>query len=220
MLGSDGSLSIDALKLIGGLVNYADSLSAFGNTVASAYLRLVPDQEAPTRICWSDCNRSALIRVPLGWSETIDLASKVNPGESEVYSDERGRQTVEIRSPDGSALFHLLLAGLTTAAEFGLTKEGMVELARKTKIEGNLFSDPSLLDQLEPLPRSCVDAANLLKDKRAMYEEFGVFPKRIIDYVADLLLRENDASLSRDLAHMPTDERLPVTRHIMHRDIF
>ena len=59
----------DARKLIGGLVDYASTLSAFGNTVASSFLRLVPNQEAPTRICWSHNNRSALIRVPLGWSE-------------------------------------------------------------------------------------------------------------------------------------------------------
>ncbi|MCB9087456.1 MAG: hypothetical protein H6628_03995 [Calditrichae bacterium] len=39
-------------------------LTAFGNTTSSAYLRLVPNQEAPTHICWSDLNRSALIRVP------------------------------------------------------------------------------------------------------------------------------------------------------------
>ena len=61
MSTADGSLSEDARKLIAGLVYYASTLSAFGNTVASSFLRLVPNQEAPTRICWSDNNRSALI---------------------------------------------------------------------------------------------------------------------------------------------------------------
>ncbi|MFH1573226.1 MAG: glutamine synthetase family protein [Acidobacteriota bacterium] len=104
MAGPDGKLSEEALRLIGGLVHYAPSLSAFGNTVASAFLRLVPNQEAPVRICWSDSNRSALIRVPLGWSETSDLAARVNPVERDSFSDNRGRQTVEIRSPDAGIL--------------------------------------------------------------------------------------------------------------------
>lgn len=219
MVGPDGRLSVEALKLIGGLVRYAPTLSAFGNTVASAFLRLVPNQEAPTRICWSDANRSALIRVPLGWAETPDLAPRINPAERVPYSDERGRQTVEIRSPDGSALYHLLLAGLTTAAEYGLTQDGTSDLALRTKITGNIFSDQELLERLEPLPGSCVAAARLLGENRRMYEEFGVFPACVIDYVIDLLMREDDASLNSSLAKMTADERLTATRHVMHRDI-
>ncbi len=219
MTGPDGKLSEEALRLIGGLVHYAPTLSAFGNTVASAFLRLVPNQEAPVRICWSDANRSALIRVPLGWSETADLASRVNPGEPSAFTDERGRQTVEIRSPDGSALFHLLLAGLTTAAEYGLCTEGMVELALRTKITGNIFSDEELLRRLEPLPGSCAAAARLLQANRALYERGGVFPPRVIEYVIELLMREDDTALNSNLSKMTADERLTATRHVMHRDI-
>jgi glutamine synthetase len=219
MAGPDGTLTAEALKLIGGLVYFAPSLSAFGNTVASAFLRLVPNQEAPVRICWSDSNRSALIRVPLGWSETPNLAPRVNPTEKETYTDERGRQTVEIRSPDGSALYHLLLAGLTTAAEYGLTAEGMIELARETKVIGNIFSNQELLDRLQPLPGSCAAAARLLQQSRSMYERFGVFPPAVIDYVINLLMREDDALLNSNLSKMTADERLTATRQVMHRDI-
>ena len=89
-IDDDGALSQDARKLIGGLVDYASTLSAFGNTVASSFLRLVPNQEAPTRICWSHNNRSALIRVPLGWSKQSHLARVVNPADSDEYVDPRG----------------------------------------------------------------------------------------------------------------------------------
>ncbi len=219
MTGGNGELSAEALKLIGGLIRYAATLSAFGNTVASAFLRLVPNQEAPTRICWSDSNRSALIRVPLGWNKTADLAPRVNPGETAVFQDERGHQTVEIRSPDGSALFHLLLAGITTAAEHGLGAADALELAEKTRIKGNIFSNQELLDSLEQLPGSCVAAANLLRERRAMYEDFGVFPPTVIDYVINLLMREDDAVLNRNLARMTAEERLTATRKLMHRDI-
>jgi glutamine synthetase len=219
MTAPDGSLSREALRLIGGLVHHAATLSAFGNTVASAYLRLVPNQEAPTRICWSNCNRSALIRVPLGWTKTADLARIVNPSEPQAYLDPRGHQTVEIRSPDGSAYFTLLLAGLTVAAEHGLTNDGMQELAARTQVAGNIFADQELMARLEPLPTSCVASARLLQERRGAYEAHGVFPSRIIDYVIEQLLREDDEKLNDQLRQMPAEERLHATRQIMHRDI-
>jgi glutamine synthetase len=78
MVHGDGSLSVEAKKVIGGLCEYADLLTALGNTESAAYLRLVPNQEAPTRVCWSDSNRSAMIRVPLGWSKVDNLAHSLN----------------------------------------------------------------------------------------------------------------------------------------------
>jgi len=219
MTTPDGSLSVEALELIAGLVHYASTLSAFGNTVASSFLRLVPNQEAPTRICWSYNNRSALIRVPLGWSGQSDLASIVNPGDSDEYVDSRGRQTVEIRSPDGSASFHLLLAGITTAAEYGLTADGMLELAARTNVEGNVFSDKKKMKHLEALPASCVRCARLLDERREMYEEFGVFPKTVIDHQIQLLLSENDEHLNKEFSRLPAEERLMATRELMHKDI-
>jgi glutamine synthetase len=219
MAGRDGSLSDDARKLIAGLVHYASTLSAFGNTVASSFLRLVPNQEAPTRICWSNNNRSALIRVPLGWTQKSHLASVVNPADTEEYVDLRGRQTVEIRSPDGSASFHLLLAGLTTAAEYGLTSKGTLELAKKTHVDGNVFSDEKRMSHLEALPASCVQCAKLLNERRDMYEDFGVFPEQVIDHQIELLSKENDEHLNRDFSKLPAEERLTATRELMHKDI-
>jgi glutamine synthetase len=219
MSDGDGALSVEARKLIGGLVDYASTLSAFGNTVASSFLRLVPNQEAPTRICWSHNNRSALIRVPLGWSKQSHLARVVNPADTDEYVDLRGRQTVELRSPDGSASFHLLLAGITTAAEYGLTADGMLERAEATNVEGNVFSNKEVMQRLEPLPASCVQCARLLAERRAMYEEAGVFPANVIDYQIDLLTAEDDEKLNRDFARLPAEERLVATRELMHKDI-
>ena len=219
MSTSDGSLTEEARKLIAGLVHYASTLSAFGNTVASSFLRLVPNQEAPTRICWSDNNRSALIRVPLGWTQKSHLASVVNPADTAEYVDSRGRQTVEIRSPDGSASFHLLLAGLTTAAEYGLTHDGMLEVAERAHADGNVFSDAEKMSHLEALPNSCVRCARLLSERRDMYEEFGVFPQQVIDHQIELLMKENDEHLNSDFSKLPAEERLTATRELMHKDI-
>jgi glutamine synthetase len=219
MGGGAQGLSEQARKLVGGLVRYSSSLSAFGNTVSSAYLRLVPDQEAPTRICWSHSNRNALIRVPLAWGSGADLASRLNPKEKTRWEDPRGRQTVELRSADGSALPHLLMAGMTTAADWGLTRPEALELAEETRAEGYVFEDEAAMNRLARLPRSCVESARLLQEQRDLYEDFGVFPASIIDYQVRLLQGENDEGLNADLARMPADERLKATRSLMHRPL-
>ena len=95
MLNADQELSEDALKLIGGLCRYASTLSAFGNMTAASFLRLVPHQEAPTTVCWGYSNRSALIRVPLGWRNLDNLAMMVNPQQKLKSEIKDSRQTAE-----------------------------------------------------------------------------------------------------------------------------
>jgi glutamine synthetase len=219
MTDGKGKLSTEARKLIGGLCVYGDSLTAFGNTVSSAYLRLVPNQEAPTRICWSDQNRSAMIRVPLGWSRLPSLANRVNPGEKEKFAHEESRQTVELRSPDGSALIHLLLAGMTMAAEHGLSSKDAHKTAEKLYAKGNIFRNEQLLKKLPALPRSCVESSRILLEKRHLYEREGIFPPSIIEYVAKLLSSEKDEFINQTLADLPADDRLHETRKIMHKDL-
>ena len=227
MRDPDGKLSTEARKLIGGLCEYADSLTAFGNTVSSAYLRLVPNQEAPTRICWSDLNRSALIRVPLGWSNITGLGRRVNPADTAEFVDERGgRQTVEIRSPDGSAMIHLTLAGLAMAANWAFRGDltlfkdyGPLELADNLYVKGNIFADKDLLKRLPVLPASCVESSRVLLQKRALYERDGVFPPSVIDYVAGQLQAENDEFMNKKLTDLPAHDRLHEIRQIMHKDL-
>jgi glutamine synthetase len=219
MIDENGNLSIQAKKMIGGLCTHADSLTAFGNTVSSAYLRLVPNQEAPTRICWSNLNRSAMIRVPLGWSKVNNLAHKLNPQQEERFQESEGRQTVELRSPDGSAIVYLLLAGITMAAEWGLTNPDSLEVANRLYVTGNIFRDEDLLSKLPALPKSCVESSRILLQKRNLYERMNVFPPSIIEYVAKLLQAENDEGMNQHLVDLPADDRLHETRKIMHKDL-
>ncbi|ABF39171.1 L-glutamine synthetase [Candidatus Koribacter versatilis Ellin345] len=214
-----GELSAEARQVIGGLCTYADSLTAFGNTVSSAYLRLVPNQEAPTRVCWSDLNRSTMIRVPLGWSEVGDLSRRINSQQLEESVNEDGRQTVELRSPDGSAFAHLLLAGITMAAEWGMTHEQSLQIAADLYTKGNIFHDETVLSRLRSLPRSCVESARILSEKRDFYERDGIFPASMIEYMAKLLRAEDDEGMNRKLIDLPADDRLHETRKIMHKDL-
>ncbi|MGQ9577772.1 MAG: glutamine synthetase beta-grasp domain-containing protein [Candidatus Aminicenantales bacterium] len=226
MVGPDGNLSAEARRLIGGLIAYADTLTAFGNTVSSSYLRLVPHQEAPTRVCWSDLNRSALIRVPLGWRQGENLAKVINPQEPATEKERAPRQTIELRSPDGSAHVHLLLAGIAAAADWAFGQDESLfqqnwplELAVEYYVKGNIFNDPELLKKLPLLPRSCVESSRLLLAKRHLYERDGVFPPQVIDYLASLLEAEEDEFMNENLAKLPPDDRLHETRRIMHKDL-
>ena len=219
MTDGQGQLSTEARKLIGGLCHYADSLTAFGNTVSSAYLRLVPNQEAPTRVCWSDMNRSAMIRVPLGWSTVSNLANALNPRRTATAVPNGRRQTVEIRHPDGSALLHLLLAGITMAAEWGLHEGESEAIARELYVSGNIFQNDVMMGKLPSLPKSCVESSKILLKKRSLYERDGVFPPSIIEYVAGMLDAEHDENMNRLLIDLPADDRLHETRKIMHKDL-
>lgn len=219
LMTDHGQLSETAKRVIGGLCTYADTLTAFGNTVSSAYLRLVPNQEAPTRICWSDMNRSAMIRVPLGWRDLKHLAGKLNPQQKAVFEDREGRQTVELRSPDGSAIVHLLLAGIAMAAEWGMSHREAIEIAERFYVQGNIFHDQTLVASLPPLPKSCVESARVLAGKKDLYTREGVFPQCMIDYVGGLLRQERDEEMNKKLIDLPADDRLHETRKIMHKDL-
>jgi len=201
---STGSgLTEDALKVIGGYLSHAASLTAFGNTVPTSFLRLVPHQEAPTAICWGDRNRSVLVRVPLGWQNIDDsMFRDANPGEPPIANLPNDSQTIELRSPDGSAAIHLLLAGITVAARIGLTRPGMADYARKRKVDGDASQTPGL----DQLPSSCFEAAGRLLTQREDYEEGGVFPVGLIDSWAARLVELGDMHLRDDLA----DSRVSV----------
>lgn len=111
----NGRLSDDARKMIAGMMELAPSITAFGNKNPTSYFRLVPHQEAPTNVCWGDRNRSVLVRVPLGWATGTDMCQMANPLEPQSNYDSTMKQTVEMRSPDGSADLYQLLAGLCVA---------------------------------------------------------------------------------------------------------
>jgi glutamine synthetase len=211
MEGSDGRLSDSALKLVGGLCEYADSLTAFGNTVASSYMRLVPNQEAPTRIFWSGLNRSALIRVPLAWSEVHNLAVEVNPQEDLPIESTGTSKTVEMRSADGSALIHLFLAGLAMAADWGFRQADSIEKANRLYVKGAITSKKDIRESFAQLPANCVKSAMILNQKRSLYEREGIFPASIIDYIVDLLKKED--------VDVKKLQCLDDIRKVMHKDL-
>lgn len=201
MMIEGNQLSDTAKKAIAGYLTLASSLTAFGNTVPTSYLRLVPHQEAPTNICWGDRNRSVLVRVPLGWLNVDNMGRDANPLESKGTPEIIDNQTVEFRCPDGSANVHLLLAGLAVAARHGLEMDGALELAKKLYVDVNIFSSEhkEVQEKLPQLPNSCWESAeSFLKDSK-IYQRDGVFSPTVIDGIVKKLKGYNDKDLSERL---------------------
>lgn len=198
LVDESGSLNETAKKMIGGVLEMAPSITAFGNTVPTSFLRLVPHQEAPTNICWGDANRSVLVRVPLGWKGVSNMIHDANPVEKEPYTDPMSNQTVELRSADGSANVYLLLAGIATAALRGLENPDSLKLAEKLYVSVDVGKHQEGLD-LPQLPNSCYEGGEQLLKDRALYEKYDVFPAKIIDGLAETLKAFDDQHLSEKL---------------------
>lgn len=193
MLDEKKELSTEARKLIAGLMVMAPSLTAFGNTIPSSYLRLVPHQEAPTTVCWGMRNRAGLVRVPLGWTSSSDMSALANGLPAGLASvDASQRQTIEIRSGDGSANIPSYLAAIVVAGLHGFRLAEAEQIAWATFLDGN-----ANIDDLEALPASCSDSAECLSQQRDLYEKDGIFSAMMINGQIKMLKSYNDSDLTQ-----------------------
>lgn len=209
---SGNGLSQVAKQCIGGLCEHAGTLSAFGNTIPSSYFRLVPHQEAPTQIFWSDLNRSALIRVPLGWPQGEDMAPFVNTQLKEHYRTKYIRQTFELRSPDGSAFIYLLLSGITKVIYNTFSdSDKYIGIAEERYIEPGSDSDS---ETIRSLPKTCWEAAEYLERDRNIFSED--FPEEVLNWVIQYLKNSEDKDLLKRLAELSPKEETIRRLQIMH----
>jgi glutamine synthetase len=216
MMVENGKLSNTAKKMMAGILDLSKSLTAFGNTIPTSYLRLVPDQEAPTNICWGDRNRSVLIRVPLGWNGATNMIKDANPADKAEYPKMPSKQTVELRSPDGSADIYKLFAGLVIATEHGLEMHNGLKKAEDLYVDYNIFQNQDKTKKkLESLPASCWDSAECLISQREFYEKDGVFPTGVINSVVSKLKKFEDNGLSEKL-YNKNEEISALVRLFLH----
>ena len=213
----EGILSETARKAIAGMMVLAPSITAFGNTNPTSYFRLVPHQEAPTNICWGDRNRSVLVRVPLGWSAKTDMCMLANPLEKPANYDTTQKQTVEMRSPDGSADIYQLIAGLAVACRYGFEMENALDIAEKTYVNVNIHKQENAdkLKTLEQLPDSCAASADCLEKQRAFFEKYNVFSPAMIDGIITKLRAYNDSTLRSDIKDKPI-EMMELVEEFFH----
>jgi glutamine synthetase len=189
VVNPNGTLSTEALKMIGGILKFASSLTAFGNTTPVSYLRFIARKESPMHICWSARNRLALIRIPLWWSFIRKDEEKGNL-----------KETFEYRGPDPLANAYLLFAGIALAVNYGLeNSEEALKMAEDLHIE----ETGGKKKRLKILPQSCSESAKNLRKDRRFYEANGVFPKKLIDKTIDKLKAYKDKDLWKNLADKP-----------------
>ncbi|MBQ3207788.1 MAG: glutamine synthetase [Bacteroidales bacterium] len=217
MMLDNGVLSATARTAIAGMMELAPSITAFGNTNPTSYFRLVPHQEAPTNICWGDRNRSVLVRVPLGWAAKSDMCRLANPLEKDSDYDTTLKQTVEMRSPDGSADIYQLIAGLAVACRHGFEMENALDIAENTYVNVNIHQkeNEDKLKTLSQLPDSCEASADCLEAQRAVFEKHNVFSPAMIDGIIRKLRSYQDKTLRSDIGEN-RDEMLKLVERYFH----
>jgi glutamine synthetase len=197
IVNRDGTLNETGKRMIGGYLDLSKSLTSFGNTVPLSFLRLVPHQEAPTNICWGDSNRSVLVRVPLGWNNVQNMLLDANPKESTIPKKFMSNQTIELRSPDGSADIYLLLAGMTVAARHGLESEDSLDIAKNLYVKEDVGKNKAL--NLQQLPNSLCESGKMLEKDKEIYTKYDVFPKKMIEERVNELINANDHDLDENI---------------------
>ncbi len=215
-MADDQGLTDIAKEAIAGILDKAQSLTAFGNTIPTSYLRLVPHQEAPTMVCWGDSNRSVLVRVPLGWIAKTNMIKDANPQERGNVPYIPGKQTVEFRVPDGSADLYHLMAAMILAAREGLLSKDSLRKAKDLYVDVNIF-DPEhkkILERLHALPSSCEDSARYLDRHADFYQKDGVFPAGTIQHFVKKLSAYKDDSLSERLLNKSEEVKKLVDQYL------
>lgn len=130
------------------------------------------------------------------------MSRMVNPLEESSLYDTTQKQTVEMRSPDGSANIYQLLAGLAVACRHGLELENGLEIAEQTYVNVNIHQEENRekLANLQQLPDSCVASADCLRQQRAIYERYEVFSPAMIDSIIRQLEAYNDTTLRNEVS--------------------
>jgi len=157
--------------LIGGLIECGAALMAFGNRTPDSFLRLGQGKEAPTSMTWGQFDRQALVRLPV--VPTTPEGRPVSP------------PTIEFRLPDGSALPHLLLAGVAQATIRGRSRGDLDAWLDATSAAARREGRGSAPD----IPRSTAEVGLALAQQREVLEAGGVFPPGLLDAVIGQMAR-------------------------------
>ena len=154
-------LSVMCEKWITGILKHARELSLLTNPIVNSYKRLVSGYEAPIYACWSDANRSSLIRIPAA----------------------RGLATrTELRNVDPCANPYLALAGILACGLEGIKTVNEKDIVPPVK--DNLFAlsfDEIKARKIVCLPETLHAAIEDFQNSAILKEVLGehLFPKYI-----------------------------------------
>lgn len=149
--GSPNGLSTLCEQWMSGILRHARAMSAICNPTVNSYKRLVPGYEAPCYICWSDTNRSSMIRIPAV----------------------RGSATrTEIRNVDCMANPYLAFAAILSAGLEGIRKQ----YPKIDPVYDNIFEytrEEREEHGIQNLPENLKDAVKELKQSELMKKMLG-----------------------------------------------
>lgn len=154
-------LSLLCRKWISGLLIHCRELALLTNPIVNSYKRLVSGFEAPIYACWSDANRSSLIRIPAA----------------------RGLSTrTEMRNVDPCANPYLALAGILAAGLDGIKNIDEAHLIKPVK--DNLFAlseDEISQMGIVHLPQTLHEAVGEFKKSSLLRDTLGehIFPRYV-----------------------------------------
>ena len=146
-------LSLLCRKWISGIIRHARGFSAITNPTVNSYKRLIPGYEAPCYICWSDANRSSMIRIPAS----------------------RGKGTrTELRNVDATANPYLALAVIMAAGLDGIKNCKEEDLI--PPVYDNIFAltrEQREAMGIPNMPENLKDALKELKSDPLLYQALG-----------------------------------------------
>jgi glutamine synthetase len=163
-----GGISDLARWYIGGLIQHAPALLAFTNPTTNSYRRLVPGYEAPIMLVYSQRNRSACVRIPVG-------------GRSPKA------KRIEFRTPDPSCNPYLAFSAMLMAGLDGIKNK----VEPPEPIDKDLYDLPP--DELKGIPTVCGSLREALGALAADHEfllEGGVFSTDQIESYIELKWNE------------------------------
>jgi len=158
---ADMELSLMCKKWISGILRHAKELSLLTNPIVNSYKRLVSGYEAPIYACWSDANRSSLVRIPA----IRGLATRT-----------------ELRNVDPCANPYLALAGILACGLSGIMDTDEKDIV--PPVNDNLFElseDEIKVRKIVCLPETLHAAIKEFKESKILKEVLGthLFPKYI-----------------------------------------
>jgi glutamine synthetase len=157
---------------IGGLLHHAHAVIAFTNPTTNSFKRLVPGYEAPVNLVYSQRNRSAACRIPLG------------------QRSPRAKR-VEFRCPDSTSNPYLAFSAMLLAGLDGIANR----IEPPAPMDKDLYDlPPDELAEVPQVPGSLEAALDALEADSDFLRVGGVFTDDLIDtWVAYKRTHEVDA---------------------------
>ena len=149
----DMELSLLCKKWITGILTHTRELALLTNPIVNSYKRLVSGYEAPIYACWSDANRSSLIRIPA----VRGLATRT-----------------ELRNVDPCANPYFALAGILACGLYGIENTKDEDII--PPVSDNLFSltDEEIEERkITHLPETLHSAVKEFKKSSLLKEVLG-----------------------------------------------